>query len=129
MFWGFFCNIVTFTCYGISVYSILVGYEKGINGKWRANNPNSRRKTSNLNRCRKRRVGGQLGELCITSDSSADDFFPVEGHPVTLPAHAQKQKCGLTNIGLHTQTQKKWTNHEDKSKVFPYIITGLDLQS
>lgn len=52
-----------------------------------------------------------VSKLCITSDSSDDDFFPVDGHPVTMPAHDQKQKCGLADLGLHTQTQIKWTNH------------------
>lgn len=42
--------------------SILVSYEKDINGKWRANNLGSWGKTSNIYKCRKRRIGGQLGE-------------------------------------------------------------------
>lgn len=35
------------------------------------------------------------------SDSTADGFFPLEDHPVTMPAHDQKQKCSLADLVQH----------------------------
>lgn len=60
----------------------------------------------------RRRLEANWVSCPLRSDSSTDDFFPV-----TMPAHAPKQKCDLSNHGLHTQAQIKWTNHEDKSQV------------